>query len=65
MTLIFFFRASSDELRKSENDILDVIEIRTSSTLITFLKELNHYLFEGKKMHTLYFFICTVKLKAF
>ena len=55
MTLIIF-RASSEELRKSKNDILDVKRITKSSTLITLLKEFDHYSFEGEKMHTVFFY---------
>ena len=56
MILIIFFRFSSDELRKSENDILHVGDITKKSTLITFLKEFDHYSIEGKKMHTVFFY---------
>ena len=55
MTLIFF-RDSSDELRKSENDSFVVKSIRKSSTLITFLKEIDRYSFEGKNIHTVVFY---------
>ena len=56
MTLIISFRASSDELRKSENDSIVVKEIKKSLTLITFLNELDHSSFEGKKVHTVFFY---------